>query len=40
MNVVLQKTSALEATGQFLAASKIKKVGFEPGQLSVAQFGR
>jgi Xaa-Pro aminopeptidase len=39
VNVVLQKTSALEATGQFLAASKIKNVGFEPGQLSVAQFG-
>jgi Xaa-Pro aminopeptidase len=37
VTVALQKGSLLESTGQFLAASKVKNVGFEPAQLSVAQ---
>ena len=31
MNVVLQQTSVLEATGQFLAASKSGRVGIRTG---------
>jgi Xaa-Pro aminopeptidase len=38
INVVLQKTSVFESTGQFLTASKTKRVGFDPTQLSVAQL--
>jgi Xaa-Pro aminopeptidase len=38
VNVSLQKASLLESTGEFLAASRIKSIGFDPTQMSVAQL--
>ena len=37
--VVQQKSSLFEFTGEFLAGSKAKRVGFEATQLSVSQYG-
>jgi Xaa-Pro aminopeptidase len=39
VNIALQETSLLESTGEFLAASRIRSIGFEPTQLSVTQLG-
>src|ERR1700731_2419382 len=36
--VVQQKSSLFESTGEFLAGSKAKSVGFEATQLSVSQY--
>jgi Xaa-Pro aminopeptidase len=38
VNIAVQKGAVFAATGEFLAASKIKSVGFDPTQVSVAQM--
>jgi Xaa-Pro aminopeptidase len=38
VNIALQKGAVSAATGEFLAASKIKIIGFEPSRVSVAQM--
>ena len=38
VQVVLHKNPLFEATGKFLAAGKVKRIGFDPGQLTVAQL--
>jgi Xaa-Pro aminopeptidase len=38
VNVALQKGAVFAAAGELLAASKIKNLGFEPSQISVAQM--
>ncbi|HEY2352186.1 MAG TPA: Xaa-Pro peptidase family protein [Candidatus Acidoferrum sp.] len=37
--IALQKPTLFESAGKFLSAGKIKNVGFDPTQLSVAQLG-
>jgi Xaa-Pro aminopeptidase len=39
VNIVLQRPSLFESTGDFLAASKAKSVGFDATQLTVSQLG-
>ena len=38
VNIALQKGAVFAGTGEFLAVSKIKNIGFEPSQVSVAQM--
>jgi Xaa-Pro aminopeptidase len=38
VNVVLQKPSLFESAGRFIGSQNYKNVGFDPTQLSVAQF--
>src|SRR5450432_2231271 len=38
VNIALQKGAVFAATGEFLAASKIKSIGFDPTHISVTQM--
>jgi Xaa-Pro aminopeptidase len=38
VHIAQQKGSLLESTGQFLKETKCRKVGFDPGQISVSQL--